>query len=415
MADSQRFQLPVAVTVRVQSRSGRVHVIAEPREDVEAIGHHITASNEDGGTVLQIRAGRGSKPLTVRCPAGSDVVVGTRSGGVQLEGRFGEVSVTTMSGAIEVETADQADLRTMAGDIAIATCTGKCRASTVSGQISGGSAGSVSASSMAGAIRFGHVAGDFRARSVGGAIEAACECDGNIKVKTVSGKVNLSLPRGTAPDASVRSMSGRVDYALPAGHDLRLDAMTILGLHPGHGRMTTAAPPAATSVRGTIVFTDIVGFTEFTALRGDGEALALLAAQESIVREELGPEARIVKDMGDGMMLWFEDACAAIEAALCMQERFEATTMESDAPLSVRIGVHAGQQTKRGADLVGHDVNVASRIMALAGSGEVLTSEATVQSISAPPSNLTFERLGPAVMKGIPDPVNLYRAERRLD
>ena len=175
-----------------------------------------------------------------------------------------------------------------------------------------------------------------------------------------------------------------------------------------------AAAPAST-IRGTIMFTDIVGFTEFTALRGDGEALALLTAQEQIVRSVLGGPARIVKDMGDGLMIWFEDPCAAIEAALCMQDRFEETTMESDAPLSVRIGVHAGQQTRRGEDLVGHDVNVASRIMSLAGAGEVLTSEATVRAIADVPATLIFERLGPAVMKGIPTPVDLYRAERTLE
>lgn len=177
--------------------------------------------------------------------------------------------------------------------------------------------------------------------------------------------------------------------------------------------MTAAAP--ASTIHGTVVFTDIVGFTEFTALRGDGEALALLTAQEQIVRSVLGGPARIVKDMGDGLMLWFEDPCAAIEAALCMQDRFEETTMESDAPLSVRIGVHAGQQTRRGEDLVGHDVNVASRIMSLAGAGEVLTSEATVRAIADVPATLIFERLGPAVMKGIPTPVDLYRAERTLE
>ena len=175
-----------------------------------------------------------------------------------------------------------------------------------------------------------------------------------------------------------------------------------------------AAAPAST-IRGTIMFTDIVGFTEFTALRGDGEALALLTAQEQIVRSVLGGPARIVKDMGDGLMIWFEDPCAAIEAALCMQDRFEETTMESDAPLSVRIGVHAGQQTRRGEDLVGHDVNVASRIMSLAGAGEVLTSEATVRAIADVPATLIFERLGPAVMKGIPTPVDLYRAARTLE
>ena len=177
--------------------------------------------------------------------------------------------------------------------------------------------------------------------------------------------------------------------------------------------MTAAAP--ASTIRGTIMFTDIVGFTEFTALRGDGEALALLTAQEQIVRSVLGGPARIVKDMGDGLMIWFEDPCAAIEAALCMQDRFEETTMESDAPLSVRIGVHAGQQTRRGEDLVGHDVNVASRIMSLAGAGEVLTSEATVRAIADVPATLIFECLGPAVMKGIPTPVDLYRAARTLE
>jgi class 3 adenylate cyclase len=179
--------------------------------------------------------------------------------------------------------------------------------------------------------------------------------------------------------------------------------------------MTAAAPAAATTIRGTVVFTDIVGFTEFTALRGDGEALALLTAQEQIVRGVLGGSARIVKDLGDGLMIWFADACAAIEAALCMQERFEETTTQTDAPLSVRIGVHAGQQTRRGEDLVGHDVNIASRIMSLAGAGEVLTSEATVQAIDEMPATLNFERLGPAVMKGIPTPVDLYRAERTFD
>lgn len=177
--------------------------------------------------------------------------------------------------------------------------------------------------------------------------------------------------------------------------------------------MTTAAPLPAATIRGTVMFTDIVGFTEFTALRGDGEALALLTMQEAIVRAALAGDARIVKELGDGMMLWFRDPCAAIVAGLCVQERFEEEAARSDTPLSVRIGVHAGQQTRRGDDLVGHDVNVASRIMSLAGSGEVLASEATVQAIAEVPPDVAFERLGPAVMKGIPAPINLYRAERR--
>jgi adenylate cyclase len=174
-----------------------------------------------------------------------------------------------------------------------------------------------------------------------------------------------------------------------------------------------ATMPGTNVVNGTVMFTDIVGFTEFTAVRGDAEALDILALQERIVLAELSGGGRVVKELGDGLMLWFDDACAAIATGLRLQERFEHEAMETEAPLWVRIGVHSGQQSRRGNDLVGHDVNVASRIMDLAGSGEVLTSEATVERADGGLPDVEFEQLGPVVMKGIPTPINLYRAERR--
>jgi adenylate cyclase len=167
-------------------------------------------------------------------------------------------------------------------------------------------------------------------------------------------------------------------------------------------------------VHGTVMFTDIVGFTEFTALRGDAEAVELLALQEEIVRSELPADARIVKDLGDGLMIWFADPCDAIETGLRMQQRFEEASWRTDTPLWVRIGLHSGQQARRGDDLLGHDVNVASRIVNLADSGEVLVSETTVLLADGRAGNVAFERLGPVVMKGIPMPVNLFRAERRV-
>jgi adenylate cyclase len=174
----------------------------------------------------------------------------------------------------------------------------------------------------------------------------------------------------------------------------------------------SAAVAAPEFVDGTVMFTDIVGFTEFNALRGDVEALALLSLQDRIVRESLVPDSRIVKDLGDGLMLWFGDARDAIQTGLRLQERFEAESANIDAPLWVRIGVHAGRQRCRGEDLLGHDVNIASRIMNLANSGEVLASEATVQSANGGLDDVEFEQLGPVVMKGIPTPINLFRAER---
>ncbi len=174
-----------------------------------------------------------------------------------------------------------------------------------------------------------------------------------------------------------------------------------------------ATATATTSVtKGTVVFTDIVGFTEYTALRGDEEALTLLSTQERIVREALPPEARIVKELGDGLLLWFADACEALETTLRLQERFEGESAGAVAPLWVRCGMHSGRQTRRGTDLVGHAVNVASRVVDVAGPGEVLLSDATLAEIDDRLSDVWFEELGPVVMKGIPEPVRLYRAQR---
>jgi class 3 adenylate cyclase len=174
--------------------------------------------------------------------------------------------------------------------------------------------------------------------------------------------------------------------------------------------MSAPAGAKARVVRGTVVFTDIVGFTEYTALRGDEEALALLARQERIVRDALPSGARIVKELGDGLLLWFADACQALETSLRLQQRFEEESNKGDVPLWVRCGMHSGQQTRRGSDLVGHAVNVAARVVDVAGPGEVLLSDATLAEVGGEANGISFEELGPVVMKGLPQPVRLYRA-----
>ena len=171
--------------------------------------------------------------------------------------------------------------------------------------------------------------------------------------------------------------------------------------------MAAATPTAV--VEGTVMFTDIVGFTEYTALRGDDEALTLLATQERIVREALPDGARIVKELGDGLLLFFPDACEALRTAMRLQEQFERESNESDLPLWVRCGMHSGRANRRGDDLVGHSVNVASRVADVAAPGEVLLSETTREQIDGQLEGVAFEELGPVMMKGIPQPVRLYR------
>ena len=175
-------------------------------------------------------------------------------------------------------------------------------------------------------------------------------------------------------------------------------------------------PAAAIETReGTIVFTDLSGFTEFTALRGDAAALSLLDLQESLVREQMGDSGRIVKNLGDGLMLWFDEPLAAVQVSVALQEQFEEASGEDDEPLWVRIGIHFGSPALRGTDFIGHDVNVAARIVELAAPGEVLVSEACTSRIEAPLAGVMFEEIGPTIMKGIPEPVPLYRVTRDWD
>ena len=70
------------------------------------------------------------------------------------------------------------------------------------------------------------------------------------------------------------------------------------------------------------------------------------------------------------------------------------------------------QSQGRRDDIVGHDVNVASRIVNHSGPGEVLLSAQTVARIGADAASYCFDELGPVVMKGIPDPIRLFRATR---
>jgi class 3 adenylate cyclase len=166
--------------------------------------------------------------------------------------------------------------------------------------------------------------------------------------------------------------------------------------------------PVATS-SGAIVFSDIVGFTEFTARAGDDRALALVERQEELVRELLPPGARIVKQLGDGLLMFFAHVDEALTTTLCLAERYEDES-SFDLPLWVRTGLHFGEPRRRGDDLIGHDVNLAARVADLAGPGEVL---ATADAVGQVPDSgaVRFTELGPVVVKGIPDAVRLFRAE----
>ncbi len=159
---------------------------------------------------------------------------------------------------------------------------------------------------------------------------------------------------------------------------------------------------------GAIVFTDIVGFTELTDTHGDDVALALLERQESLIGELLPECARVVKELGDGLLLWCDDPRSAMSMCLELQRRLELDA-DDPLPLWVRVGMHWGCPRRRGSDILGRDVNLAARIVDLAGPGEVLCSEATADAVGRL-DGVDYEPLGPVLVRGFAEPVPLVRA-----
>ena len=169
-------------------------------------------------------------------------------------------------------------------------------------------------------------------------------------------------------------------------------------------------PTALATACGCVLFTDLVGFTEFNDAVGDAEALAVLESQTELATAVIETfEARIVKELGDGLMIWFDCAEQGLAGAAGLLTAFERSRAERRFPLAVRMGLHHGNVTPRGDDLIGQTVNIAARVSALAGPGELLVSEA---ALTADPEARPVGRLhpvGPVQVKGIHEPIWLHR------
>lgn len=185
----------------------------------------------------------------------------------------------------------------------------------------------------------------------------------------------------------------------------RPSALASVGLSAVQALSLYRADPAdeAPTQEVTVVFTDLEGFTRFTAEHGDDVAAHLIAEHQRVV----GPIVRsrgghIVKRMGDGLMITFPAPEAAVLAAL---ELVEAV----DEPLRLRAGMHVGEAVVTRDDVLGHVVNVAARITEAAGGGVVLAS-VDVREAVAPFPGVRFGRARRHRLKGV-EPMSLVRVE----
>ena len=152
---------------------------------------------------------------------------------------------------------------------------------------------------------------------------------------------------------------------------------------------------------GTVLFTDIVQSTERAAEVGDDQWRKLLDRHDKASADTVKAfGGRIVKQTGDGLLAEIDSPSRAVECAVALRAAVDTLGLQ------IRAGVHTGEFERRGEDLGGLGVNIGSRVMALAGPGEVWVSR-TVKDLTIG-SGLQFEDRGRHTLKGVPDEWELY-------
>jgi class 3 adenylate cyclase len=172
----------------------------------------------------------------------------------------------------------------------------------------------------------------------------------------------------------------------------------------------------------TLVFTDLVNFSEWSLKAGDDAALTLLRRVARVVEPPLlDAGGSIVKRMGDGIMAVFADPLVAVRAACAAEKALRSVDVDGYTP-RMRVGIHTGRPQRLAADWLGVDVNIAARVMERATKGGIMVSSASLDNIS----QADLDKLGVVAKRahrslfggkqtGIPADMAIYRLHTRRE
>ena len=180
----------------------------------------------------------------------------------------------------------------------------------------------------------------------------------------------------------------------------------------GTGSEAKRASSAADTTFRTVLFTDIVGHTAMMHRLGDEKGRAVLREHEQVTRNTLktygGSE---VKTMGDGFMASFTSITKGVECAIALQRAFDERNASAAEPITVRVGLNAGEPIQEDGDLFGETVILAARIAAKAEGAEILVANAVRELCSG--KGFLFADRGEFVAKGFEEPVRVYEVRWR--
>src|SRR3954468_21889627 len=170
------------------------------------------------------------------------------------------------------------------------------------------------------------------------------------------------------------------------------------------GHMEADVDPESTygRIRVAIVFADLAGYTRYVEEEGEEEALSYVERFIEAVGDTLPEGARVVKTIGDEVMVVGQDTAAIIDWAVGFSRLY---AEERPAP---RIGINSGPVLYRDGDYFGREVNLASRVVARARGGEVLVTGQVLDEVRES-DHLSIDSIGQVKLKGFTEPRSLCR------
>src|SRR4029077_13764008 len=155
----------------------------------------------------------------------------------------------------------------------------------------------------------------------------------------------------------------------------------------------------------TVLFTDMVGSTALASSVVQDAADDLRREHFSILRRAIfeagGTE---VKNLGDGLMVVFSAASAALSCAATMQQGIERDNRGGERMVGLRVGLSVGEVSREDDDYFGDPVVEAAPLCAACESGQILATD-IVRAMAGRRSSHECRPLGELVLKGLPDPV----------
>lgn len=155
-------------------------------------------------------------------------------------------------------------------------------------------------------------------------------------------------------------------------------------------------------IEATFGFVDLAGFTALAETHGDEDAADVASRFAELTRTVLGPRDRLVKTIGDAVLVTSPDPASGITF---VEELMTLATVEPDFP-TLRVGLHHGEAIEREGDVFGAAVNLAARVAAEAHAGEVLGTEPVAEA--AREAGIPVAELGDVTLKNVRDAIPLF-------